>query len=378
MSSPNDSRRDTEYLRQAARLAIRGHGRVEPNPLVGCLIVDDYDDEIVGWGYHRKFGDAHAEIEALRRAGDRASGATCFVTLEPCSHTGKTGPCADALIEAGVRRVVIGRRDSTAEAAGGAERLADAGVDVCICDHDLHVHSVTEPFFHRVATKRPWVVAKWAQTLDGRIATRTGDSQWISSARSRAMVHRQRGRVDIILTGIGSVLHDDPLLTARCRTVRRTARRVVIDADLEIPIDSKLVQTANQTPVVVFCTDDTLAHRGSRASALRDRGVAVIACSTGDQVALDRVIDVLAEQYSAATVLVEAGAGLLGRLFEQSLINEAWVFIGPQLLGDELALPVARGRVVQHLIEGVSLKLLDHRRRGDDVMVRYVVRRSTI
>jgi diaminohydroxyphosphoribosylaminopyrimidine deaminase/5-amino-6-(5-phosphoribosylamino)uracil reductase len=188
------------------------------------------------------------------------------------------------------------------------------------------------------------------------------------------MVHRQRGRVDAILTGIGTVLHDDPLLTARCGTVRRTARRVVIDARLELPMSSKLVHTARDVPVTIFCTEASLARSAERANELRAAGVEIIASSTGEEVALDRVMEVLMQRYSIATVLVEAGAGLLGRLFAQSLVNEAWVFIGPVLLGDEHALPATRGRTVEQLAEGIALELIDQRRRGDDAMLRYAVR----
>ena len=373
MTGENHCERDVAYLRLAARLALRGHGRAEPNPLVGCVIVND-DDTIVGWGYHARFGGLHAEIEALRRAGSAAKNATCYVTLEPCNHTGKTGPCTAALIDAGVRRVVIGRRDTTELAAGGAEQLCAAGIDVCILDHAPQVRHIAAPFFHHVETGRPWVVAKWAQTLDGCIATRTGDSQWISCLRSRAMVHRQRGRIDVIMTGIGTVLHDNPTLNARCRTVRRVARRVVVDPNLEIPMSSKLVQTAGDIPVTVFCTESAYSDQLTLVQELKDAGVDVVACGSGDEVTLETMLKLLATDYRVFTVLVEAGAGLMGRLFDQQLINEAWVFIGPTFLGDEQALSPARGRTVNELTAGVHLDLIDCRRRDTDVMLRYRVR----
>lgn len=354
-------------------MALRGHGGAEPNPLVGCVLVND-SGVTVGWGYHRTFGGPHAEIEALARAGSAANGATCYVTLEPCNHTGKTGPCAQALIDAGVKHVVIGRRDTTEHGCGGAEHLRTAGVDIRFVEDDRFVRSVSDPFFHRLENDRPWVIAKWAQTLDGMIASRTGDSQWISSLRSRAMVHRQRGRVDVMLTGIGTVQHDDPMLTARCGRVRRVARRVVIDPNLEISPDSKLVRTAGDTPVTVFCSQKSLSDRASKAHKLEAHNVEVIACSIGDEVDLDRVLQLLVERYDAATVLVESGPGLMGRLVAQSLVNEAWVFVGPLLFGDEQAVSAARGRTVQQLTDGIALDLIDQRRRGDDVMLRYRVR----
>jgi len=376
---------DCRHLRRAARLALRGLGRVEPNPIVSCIIVDD-NDQTVGWGYHGQFGGPHAEIEALNRAGDSARGATCYVTLEPCAHEGKTPPCTNALINAGITRVVVGRLDTSGPARGGAAMLRDAGIDVTVIDDMPEVTRLTDPFFHRLETNRPYVIAKWAQTIDGRIATRIGESQWISCDRSRRMVHRFRGRVDVILTGIGTVLHDDPMLNARCRTVRRVARRAVIDANLETPIDSRLMQTARQLPLTIYCTDAALTARARHAELLRRAGAEVVSCdapgqparsASAGEVHLPGALEHLARQHEATSVLIEAGAGLLGRLFDQNLVNEAWVFIAPLLLGDEHALPALRGRTVEQLSSAIALELIDSRRRDADVMLRQIVHKTT-
>ena len=189
----NDIARNPDLLAMAARLAVRGRGGAEPNPMVGCVIVSRAG-EIVGWGYHRRCGGPHAEIEALRRAGARAAGATAYVTLEPCNHTGRTGPCSEALIEARVGRVVYARADPGVPAGGGAERLRAAGIDGELCATCADAIAVSDPYVHRVRNGLPWITAKWAQTADGRIATASGESQWISNPASRRLVHRRRGQ----------------------------------------------------------------------------------------------------------------------------------------------------------------------------------------
>jgi len=363
---------DRRHLEHAARLALRGHGRVEPNPMVGCVIVKD--GRVVGWGCHRFFGGPHAEVEALERAGDGARGASVYLTLEPCAHHGKTPPCTEALLRAGVARVVIARRDPHPDAAGGGEVLRQAGVEVIFRKECELAHDTGAPCAHRVRKGLPWVVAKWAQTVDGRIATRTGESQWISNDASRRLVHRERGRVDAIMTGIGTVLVDDPLLTARGVRVRRTARRVVIDPDLDTPLDARLVQTASDTPTTIACRDEVIASDMEKSRLLRDAGVELLGIPmSGAELPLAPVLHGLSERHDVSTVMVDAGAGLLGRLFRQNLVNQAWVFIGPRLLGDEAAMPAVRGTPVERLTEGVNLRLASMRRRGDDVVLLYDV-----
>jgi diaminohydroxyphosphoribosylaminopyrimidine deaminase/5-amino-6-(5-phosphoribosylamino)uracil reductase len=369
------SRRDVDhrFMRMAARLAVRGHGGAEPNPPVGCVIVDR-DGAVLGSGHHRRFGGPHAEVVALREAGPSARGATVYLTLEPCSHVGKTPPCTEALIDAGVRRVVIARRDPNPIAAGGVDRLTSGGVEVDLLPDCEPAIAVTDPFVYRVRSGLPWLTAKWAQTIDGRIATRTGESKWISSEMSRRMVHRERGRVDAILTGIGTALADDPLLTARDVRVRRTARRIVVDPDLRLPLDAKLVMTARETPTIVACRESAMTERADHTDALRDAGVTIhTIVSDAPELPLPALLRVLVDEYDATNVLVEAGPGLLGSLFRQKLVREAWVFIGPLLLGDDEAMTCASVGEAPHLIDGTSMSLISHRRRGDDVVLRYRV-----
>jgi diaminohydroxyphosphoribosylaminopyrimidine deaminase/5-amino-6-(5-phosphoribosylamino)uracil reductase len=360
--------RDVQYLESAARLALRGHGGAEPNPLVGCVIVSSRG-ETVGWGYHRQFGGPHAEIVALQRAGKLAKGATLYCTLEPCNHQGKTGPCTQAIIEAKIGRVVIARRDPYPPAAGGVERLRAAGIKVELIENCQAAVAVSDPFVHRLKSGLPWVTVKWAQTLDGKIATRTGESKWISNEASRKMVHRERGRVDVILTGIGTVLKDDPMLTARNVRVRRVAKRVVVDPKLQIPLHSKLFKTMDVAPTIVVCDEELIDS--SVAKHLRDRGAQLMGMKmNGAELPLEPMLRELSSRYDAQHVMVEAGTGLMSRLFRQKLVDEAWAFIAPKILGDASAPSFACGIVVERIRQGIGIAGKNVRQRLGDIIVR--------
>ncbi len=366
--SKADQSVDCVHLRHAARLAMRGHGGAEPNPMVGCVIVKG--NAVVGWGYHRRCGGPHAEVEALRRAGEEARNAVVYVTLEPCNHHGRTPPCSEALIRAGVGSVVYAVADPHPEARGGAERLREAGIDVRKVTEPLAV-SVSRPFIYRVKTGLPWIIAKWAQSLDGKIATRSGRSQWISSDRSRRMVHRERGRVDAILTGIGTVRADDPLLTPRARSHRRRPLRVVVDRDLEIPRASRLLSSAAEWPLVVACGGGAAA---GKVAAIQAAGSEVMTIPTraGKELDLEELLRRLSAR-GVATVLVEAGPGLVGSLLRQSLVCEIWSFIAPILMGDAEAPGAASGFSPELPADAMALQWEDVRRRGPDVLVRAVL-----
>src|SRR5262245_9206127 len=236
---------DWPWMQRALALAERGRGFVEPNPLVGAVVVRD--GRGVGEGWHQRFGKAHAEVHALTAAGELARDATLYVTLEPCCHHGKTPPCTDAILEAGIRRAVVAMLDPFPQVSGqGAAILRAAGIGVEVGDCEPEARRLNAPYLKLLATGRPYVHAKWAMSLDGRIATRTGDSKWISSDASRARVHELRGRMDAIVVGIGTVLADDPLLTAR-PPGQRTLTRIVLDSHGRTPRTAQLVRTARQT-----------------------------------------------------------------------------------------------------------------------------------
>jgi diaminohydroxyphosphoribosylaminopyrimidine deaminase/5-amino-6-(5-phosphoribosylamino)uracil reductase len=321
-------------MERAIELARRGTGLVEPNPPVGAVIVDD-QLRLVAEGWHERFGGPHAEVVAIERAGPGARGATLFVTLEPCCHFGKTPPCVDAIIAAGLRRVVAGMTDPFPEVAGrGIEGLLTAGLDVEVGLLEGEVRRLTQPFSKLVTAGRPWVHAKWAMTLDGRTASHTGASKWISNESSRAIVHKLRGRMDAILTGIGTVLADDPLLTAR-PPGPRVATRVVFDSRARIPFDSQLVRTASAAPLLVVCGPDAPPEA---VAQLRGMGVEVIECS-GAQCAPGGIrpdpAAILSElgRRQMTNVLVEGGSELLGTFFDCRIIDEVHVFVAPKFLG---------------------------------------------
>jgi len=365
-----DPKLESRLLERAALVGLRGLGLVEPNPMVGCIITDARG-EVIGVGHHSRFGAAHAEVEALRacaRAGRDPRGGTAWVTLEPCNHTGKTGPCTEAIIRAGLARVVIARRDTHPVAAGGAERLCQAGIDVRFSGASPLASALAEPFLRRVETGRPLVIAKWAQTIDGRMATRAGESKWISGPVSRRKVHRLRGMVDAVLTGIGTVLADDPLLTCRGVPARRVARRVIIDPRLETPASSQLVATARSVPLTIVTHPSAL----SRADALTRAGADVVAGPViGEHLDLAGVLRWLSAERAVSTVLVEAGSRLLGAMLEQGLVDEALVFVAPMVLGDPRAMGPERAGAAPILADATRFTLRRVRRSGNDVMLHY-------
>lgn len=364
-------------LNHAARLAVRAAGDVEPNPLVGCVIgrAGEESVEVIGAGHHRRFGGDHAEIDALascRCAGHDPSGATAWVTLEPCAHHGKTPPCAVALVEAKIAEVVIARRDPHPAARHGARVLRDAGVAVRFSLASARATGLSEPFIKMIRTGMPWIIVKWAQTIDGCIATRTGESKWISNERSRLDAHRLRARVDAIVTGIGTALADDPLLTPRgVRRIRRNAIRIVVDPGLELPPSSRLAQTASRAPVFLWRREDAQGVCAGRAGELERLGVVV----QPKRIAYGR-IDLRAcflelSSGGVNSALVEGGPGLISDLLEQGLVDELRVYIAPALIGDALAPAAVRGRPAGALREAPRFELVQQRRFGSDALLIY-------
>ena len=354
-----------QYLDLAVRVASRAFGHAEPNPLVGAVIVKN--DQVIGVGHHRIYGHLHAERDAIancRANGHDPKGATLYCTLEPCSHTGKQPPCTEAVIEARIAKVVIASRDPHDLSSGGWSILESAGIYVELSNASIHATRLSQPFLHRIATNRPWMIAKWAQTLDGRIATRTGESQWISNPSCRARVHRLRAKVDAVLIGIGTALADDPMLTPRdCRSIRRMPKRVVLDTAGRLPRESKLVQSAGETPTIVYTRDP-----------MRFTGTPVIAESaevSGDHLDLESCLRHMHANHGISTVLSESGPRLLGSLLEHNLINEAIVHLAPSVMGDAHAKPVATGRDVPTLDRMRRFTLVRSKQIDSDIELHY-------
>jgi len=322
-------------MQRALSLAARGEGLVEPNPMVGCVLARG--ERVVGEGWHRRFGGPHAEINALARAGRRAKGATAYVTLEPCCHFGKTPPCTDALIAAGIRRVVAAMKDVNPLVAGkGLRRLRAAGIKVEVGLLEREAKALAAPFITFMTKWRPYVILKWAQSIDGKIATRSGESKWISSIASRRVVHALRGKVDAVIAGINTVLADDPQLTARLVKPRRIAARVVLDSRLRTPIASRLVRTARRAPTLIF-TGPQGWRRRRRRGELEARGceVARLKARRGG---LD-LRGLLGDLHGRGmtNVLVEGGGLVHGAFMDAGLADEARVFVAPLLIGGEEA-----------------------------------------
>jgi diaminohydroxyphosphoribosylaminopyrimidine deaminase/5-amino-6-(5-phosphoribosylamino)uracil reductase len=341
---------DESWMRRALELAEQGRGAVEPNPLVGALVVRD--GHLVGSGWHRRFGEAHAEVHALAGAGESARGATLYTTLEPCCHHGKTPPCADAIVAAGVARVVAALVDPFPEVAGrGIERLRAAGVEVEAGICEAEARRLNAPYLKLLATGRPWVHAKWAMTLDGKIATRSGDSRWISNEASRRRVHQLRGRVDAIVVGIGTVLADNPELTAR-PPGPRTATRVVLAGQGRLPADCLLARTARSVPTLVATATGLPADRRQALEAL---GCEVLPLPDAHGwPELGALLDELGRR-RFTNVLVEGGSAVLGSLRDGGLIDEVHVFIAPRLVGGEEAWSPVGGHGVERLGEALPL-----------------------
>ncbi|TWU00678.1 Riboflavin biosynthesis protein RibD [Botrimarina colliarenosi] len=319
---------DVAAMRRALELAARGEGFVEPNPMVGCVVVRD--GVIVGEGWHERFGGPHAEVNALEAAGAAARGATLVVTLEPCCHTGKTPPCVEAVLAAGVARVVIATRDPFPKVDGGGVRaLEAAGVECVVGVGEAEARRLLAPYLKLVETGRPWVIAKWAMTLDGRIATESGDSQWISGEASRARVHQLRGRVDAVIVGAGTLVADDPVLTARPEGAR-FATRVVIAGGKPLPKERKLWLSDGVGPVLVATAPN---YPRRNADYLSTHGVEFLTATPAE------LLDELGRR-KMTNVLVEGGAKLFGKLFDEGLVDEVWAFIAPKLIGGTGPSPV--------------------------------------
>lgn len=323
---------DEAPMRRAIELARQGEGWTNPNPLVGAVIVKG--GQVIGEGYHERCGQAHAERNALAdctRRGNDPSGATLYVTLEPCCHTGKQPPCTEAVIEAGVARVVVGSRDPNPLVAGkGNAILRAAGIQVVKDFLRSECDELNPIFFHFITTGRPFVVAKWAMTLDGKIATRTGDAQWVSNEASRADTHELRHRLAAIMVGSGTVELDDPSLTARRPKSSNQPLRVVADSRLRISESSHLVRTAHEVPVLVATA---VADDDAKAARLRELGVEVVSIPKDDgKVDLHALMGELGSR-GIDSVLVEGGGTLHESLFRAELVNQVVVYVAPKVIG---------------------------------------------
>lgn len=354
------------YMMRAIALAARGRALARPNPCVGAVLVRD--DVIVGEGYHMGYGLAHAEVNALEAAGDAAVGATCYVTLEPCSHWGKTPPCANALIKARVAKVVVACLDPNPRVNGqGVALLREHGIEVELGLCEKEASALNPAFMHRMRSGKPYYALKSAMSMDGRTAMASGQSQWITGSHARERVHALRAEVDAIVTGIDSVLQDDPQLTVRDDAVAthllfRQPKRFVLDSNLRIPLTANIFKAPGQTTVI------TCADNPQKIKALQDLGVKVVVQNRSGHIDLDLVEQCLLEE-ECHHVLIEAGATLVGSYIAASKVNDWHVFTAPKLMG-HTARPLCNWEI-EDLNNAKDFILVHVERVGEDLYCRY-------
>ncbi|MEO5362132.1 MAG: bifunctional diaminohydroxyphosphoribosylaminopyrimidine deaminase/5-amino-6-(5-phosphoribosylamino)uracil reductase RibD [Magnetococcus sp. DMHC-8] len=362
---------DQQFMRQALRLAGRATGRTRPNPLVGCVVVRD--GRVVGKGYHQRAGEPHAEVLALRQAGAAARGATAYVTLEPCCHHGRTPPCTDALLQAGVDRVVVAMADpNPLVAGGGLQRLQAAGIAVTVgvCAEEAAV--LNQPFITWITRGRPLVTLKMAASLDGKTATRTGESQWITGTAARQHVQRMRARHDAILVGIGTVLADDPRLNCRLPGGRDPVR-VVVDSTLRLPLDAAILTASPTTGTWIATTEQAPPDRWEALQRLaQERGFEVqrLLCRTTPAGRVE-LTDLMVQlgQRGILSLLTEAGAILNAALLDAGLVDRLALFLAPQLIGGQDAAGLLHGEGVASLADAHRLTALRVTPVGDDLLL---------
>ncbi len=359
---------DRRHLARAIELAENGRGRVSPNPLVGAVI--GQDDETLGEGFHGALGSPHAEVEAIQAAGDRdLSGATLYVSLEPCCHHGRTPPCTDAIRAAGISRVVVASDDPSDHASGrGLGILRDEGIEVVMADGELAARArlLNQPFRKHARTGRPWVLFKSAMTLDGKVATSSGDSKWISGEASRYLAHHWRAECDAVAVGIGTALADDPQLTARVDGVERQPRRIVFDSLARLPLDSKLVSAARTIPLTVVVSR---AAPRSATDALETHGADVIVATGENETA--RVRSALDQLGGAGmiSILLEGGPHLAGAFLDAGEVDEMRLFLAPIVLGGRTARDPLEGEGVETIADAVRALTVQCERVDEDLLI---------
>ena len=354
---------DSRWMAQALQLAEQGLYSTSPNPRVGCVLVTG--EKIVGSGWHRRAGEPHAEVYALREAGGAARGSTAYVTLEPCSHHGRTPPCAEALVEAGVKRVVVAVQDPNPQVSGeGVEKLRAAGIVVECGLMEAEARELNAGFFARMTRDAPWLRSKIAMSLDGRTALANGASKWITGEAARRDVQHWRARSCAVLTGINTVLADDPKLNVRDFEAERQPMRVVLDSRLRMPLNAQILQNCERGNVLIY----TVQHDAGKISALEKAGATVCVMPFGKgQVDLPAVLGDLAKR-GCNEVLVEAGSTLNGALLKAGLVDELVLYVAPQLLGDA-ACGMAQLGELTGLDQRVNLKWQDIRQVGNDLRI---------
>ncbi len=363
---------DEHFMQMALEAAEQGRGYTSPNPLVGAVVVKN--GVVVGRGFHPFAGGAHAEVHAIDAAGDAARGATLYVNLEPCNHTGRTPPCTHKILSAGLRRVVIAMRDPNPQVAGGgAEFLEARGVEIVCGVCEEQAQRQNEVFTKYIRAGRPFVTAKCAATLDGRMATRTGDSKWVTGEEARAFVHELRHAVDAIMVGVGTVAADDPLLTTRLKgRPSKDPIRVILDTRLRIAPTARVLNHCSEAETILVVGKEAPASARRR---MPTKGVRVIDAEIRDgRLDLDRLMDQLGRM-GVTSILIEGGGRTLGSAFRSGIVDKVCFFYAPLLSGGDDGVPICSGAGAETMRDCIRLDRIRTRRFGDDVMIEgYVIR----
>ena len=358
---------DEKFMKEALRLAKKGVGRTSPNPVVGAVIVRK--GRVIASGYHKKAGLNHAEVEALTMIGGKAEvGDVMYVTLEPCNHYGLTPPCTTAILKSGLREVVIGMLDPNPKVSGGgAEFMRKRGIEVKSGVLESECRRLNEAFIKFVITGRPFVIAKSALTMDGWSATSTGHSKWITSEQSRRFVHRLRERVDGVMVGVGTVIADDPLLTARIRNKHgRDPLRIIVDTHLRIPHNARVLNHDSDSETMLVVGENT---ETGLLKEIEREGISIFLCPLKDGVVdMNVLMDELGKR-SVTSLMVEGGASVMGSMIRERLIDKFYIFKAPRILGGEDGFPMARGVGPERMDKALKIKDIKTRRFGNDILV---------
>lgn len=362
---------DEKWMRLALELAKKGEGFVNPNPMVGAVIVKN--GEVIGQGYHTMFGQAHAEVEAFKNAKKSTEGATLYVTLEPCSHYGKTPPCADLVIDKKVKRVVVGILDPNPLVSGrGIKRIKDAGIDVTVGVLEYECRKLNEIFLNYIEKKKPFVLLKSAISLDGKIATSSGESKWISCEESRKRVHEIRGKYSAIMVGINTVLEDDPLLTCRLEG-KKSPIRIVVDSSLNIPINSNILKTSKDVKVIIATTENADLEK---VKQLQDLGVVVLKIDKKDErVDLKKLILKLGEM-NIDSILIEGGGTLNFSALQQGIVDKVEFYIAPKIIGGIESKTSVEGKGISSLSDAFNIEFSDFYKVGEDILIQGYVKKE--
>jgi diaminohydroxyphosphoribosylaminopyrimidine deaminase/5-amino-6-(5-phosphoribosylamino)uracil reductase len=361
---------DRDYMNMAIDLAKRGAGFTSPNPMVGAVIVKD--GQIVGRGYHENLGGAHAEINAINDAGESARGATLYVNLEPCNHTGRTPPCTEKILEAGIKRVVVAMKDPNPDVkGGGAEYLKDTGIDVQMGICEDEARKLNEAFIKFASTKQPFVTIKCAATLDGRIATKTGDSRWVSNDASRRFVHRLRHASDAIMVGVNTVKKDDPALTSRLDDIKgKDPVRFILDTRFSIPEKSKVLRPESESDTIVIIGDSaTGPDISNKRIRIEKNNVKVISSPERNDLIDLKALMALLGTMGMTSLLIEGGSRVIASSLSTGIVDKAIFFYAPKILGGDDGVPMCKGPGPTSMAQCIQVEDIRVRQFDSDVMI---------